>query len=146
DGRFVAFDSTATNLVSGDTNAASDVFLRDVAAGQTTRMSVSTSGVQGNGASSTPAISANGLFVAFQSSATNLVGGDTNGVADVFVRDVAGRITTRVSLSTAAAQANDQSSEPGMSADGRFVVFTSLATNLVAGDTNGVADVFVRDR
>ena len=89
DGRFVAFDSEATNLVPGDTNDASDVFVRDRQTGTTRRVSVSSGGAQGNGASFDPAISADGRFVAFNSDATNLVPGDTNGAADVFVRTLA---------------------------------------------------------
>ena len=93
-----------------------------------------------------PAISADGRFVAFSSDATNLVPGDTNGTADVFVRDRQTGTTRRVSVGSGGAQGNGLSVDPAISADGRFVAFASDATNLVPGDTNGADDVFVRDR
>ena len=157
-GRFVAFDSSASNLVGGDTNHAADVFVRDRLARTTTRASVSSGGVQGNGDSGFVeglAISADGRYVAFGSSASNLVAGDTNGVADVFVRDRVAGTTTRVSVTNAGAQGRnlrerlgdgDGSMQPAISAHGRFVAFWSDASNLVGGDTNVVTDVFVRDR
>lgn len=148
-GRYVAFASFATNLVRGDTNAQSDVFVRDLRAGVTRRASVGTGGAQANGGTGFPAISAGGRFVAFASSATNLVPGDTNGSEDVFVRDRRARTTTRVSLGAGGAQGNGDSptvSFPAISADGRFVAFDSAATNLVRGDTNAFLDIFVRDR
>jgi Tol biopolymer transport system component len=149
DGRFVAFFSFASNLVAGDTNGAPDVFVRNLAAGTTGRVSVSSGrGVQGNGASEYgTAISADGRFVAFGSSASNLVVGDTNRQADVFVRDRAMARTGRVSVASGrGVQGNGDSSLPAISADGRFVVFSSSASNLVVGDTNRSSDVFVRDR
>ncbi|WP_341719596.1 hypothetical protein QQG74_07685 [Micromonospora sp. FIMYZ51] len=146
DGRFVAFTSEATNLVPGDTNGTADVFLRDLRTGSLRRANVATSGGQANGLTVSPTVSADGRFVAFSSEATNLVSGDTNGVADVFVRDLRAGTTARVSVPAAGGQAGGGSSYgPMMSADGRFVAFSSEATNLVSGDTNGVADVFVRD-
>jgi len=144
DGRFVAFESFAANLVASDTNANRDVFVRDRQLGTTERVSVDTGGAQGNGESSAPSISADGRFVAFQSFASNLVPNDTNGW-DVFVRDLQLGTTERVSVATGGAQGNSDSYEPAISADGRIVAFKSDATNLVAGDTNGVTDVFVRD-
>src|SRR6266550_2391417 len=114
--------------------------------GATFRVSVSTGGVQGNGRSFAPAISADGRFVAFSSAASSLVAGDTNGVDDVFVRDRQAGTTTRVSLAPGGAEANGGSYSPSISADGRYVAFLSDATNLVAGDTNSVRDVFVFDR
>jgi hypothetical protein len=146
DGRFVAFESNANNLVAGDTNGLTDVFVRDRTTGQTTRVSVSSAGAESNGTSSNAFISANGRFVAFQSAGTNLVAGDTNGTVDVFVRDLTTNQTTRVSISSAGAQADSFSVLPHLSADGRFVTFESAATNLVNGDTNGIIDIFVRDR
>ncbi|HEX6595636.1 MAG TPA: hypothetical protein VF045_01785 [Acidimicrobiales bacterium] len=147
DGRYVAFSSSASNLVSGDTNAAGDIFIRDVTAGTTTRLSVNSGGAQANGASSTPAISANGRYVAFTSWASNLVTGDTNNGYDVFVRDTSAGTTTRESVGAGGAQGNAWASfNPSISSDGRFVAFSSQATNLVTGDTNGLTDVFVRDR
>jgi len=207
DGRFVAFDSTASNLVAGDTNTVRDVFLRDLQTGTTTRASVDSAGAQRDRTSSNPALSADGRFVAFQanraagrsdilvydrnsgvstlvststsgvvgnhdaenpvlspdgrfvafeSSATNLVPNDTNNDVDVFVvdRDVdedqvfdepGAILTVRASVSSAGAQANGSSRWPAISADGRHVVFSSVATNLVAGDGNNARDVLARD-
>jgi len=147
DGRIVAFESAASNLVAGDANGRSDLFVHDRATGITERVSVDSSGAQGNDASHGAALSADGRFVAFASLASNLVAGDSNGAADVFLRDRFTQVTERVSVDTGGAQANDASSErPALSADGSVVAFTSLASNLVAGDTNGASDVFVRDR
>jgi Tol biopolymer transport system component len=145
DGRFVVFSSVASNLVAGDTNGSSDVFVRDLLAGTTQRVSVSSSGEQANGGSGGAAISADGRFVVFTSAASNLVAGDTNGRSDVFVRDLVAGTTDRVSVSNwIGEQANGASGGAEISADGRFVVFNSDASNLVAGDTSG-DDVFVRD-
>jgi Tol biopolymer transport system component len=146
DGRVVAFHSFATNLVPGDTNFSADVFAHDRLTGTTSRVSVASDGAQANDRSLFPAISADGRFVAFHSDATNLVPGDTNGVEDVFVHDRLTGETTRVSVASGGAQANGRSIFSTISADGRFVAFHSDATNLVPGDTNGVADVFVHDR
>jgi len=146
DGRYVAFFSYASNLVAGDTNAKADVFIRDRATGVTTRVSVATGGAQANGSSYTFGISGDGRYVAFYSAASNLVAGDTNGTYDVFVRDRVTGATTRVSLASSGAQGNGSSSVPAISANGRYVVFASVASNLVAGDTNARTDVFVRDR
>jgi LPXTG-site transpeptidase (sortase) family protein len=148
DARYVAFQSSATNLVAGDTNGVVDIFLRDTVANTTTRVSVGIGGAQANGASNSPSISANGRFVAFFSYATNLVSGDTNGKLDVFVRDTVANTTTRVSVNSSGEEATggfDGSSNPSISGDGRFVAFFSDATNLVLGDTNAMRDVFVRD-
>ncbi len=146
DGQVVAFWSNAANLVGGDTNGKADVFVRNRAAAWTTRVSVSTAGVQANGDSSSAQISGNGRFVVFASTASNLVGNDTNATRDIFLRDRIAETTTRLSTSTVGAQANGPSDLPRMSADGRFVVFQSDATNLVEGDTNGKTDIFLRDR
>jgi Tol biopolymer transport system component len=146
DGRYVAFSSTATNLVTGDTNHAEDVFVRDRQIGTTECVSLDSSGVQGNNSSLVCAISADGRYVAFGSFATNLVAGDTNGANDIFVRDRQTGTTERVSVATGGAQGNFGSQNPSISADGRYVAFTSDATNLVPGDTNGREDVFVHDR
>jgi Tol biopolymer transport system component len=146
DGRFVAFTSNATNLVAGDTNRRSDVFVRDRETGTTERVSLGTNGRQGNGNSGEPALSADGRFVAFISSAGNLVPDDTNGIADVFVHDRRTGATERVSIGLSGSQPNSYSEEPALSADGRIVAFTSRATNLVPSDTNNAKDVFVHDR
>jgi len=145
-GRFVAFYSDASNLVAGDTNGTGDVFVRDRRAQLTRRVSVGPGGQQANGLSDDVAISAGGRFVAFQSGASNLVAGDTNGTGDVFVRDRVAQVTRRVSVGPGGRQGNSSSSSPAISADGRFVAFLSRASNLVAGDTNNAWDVFVRDR
>jgi hypothetical protein len=146
DGSTVVFSSYASNLVAGDTNGASDVFAYDRLTAKTRRVSVDSAGVQANDASYYAAVSADGQRVAFQSHATNLVAGDSNGYADIFVRDRSAGTTNRVSVDSSGAQANSSSSDPGISADGNVVSFTSNATNLVAGDTNRVSDVFVHDR
>ena len=145
-GRYVAFASEATNLVSGDTNGFADVFLHDIDTGLTTRLSTSSSGQQCNDHAFPTAISADGNFVVFNSRATNLVAGDTNGVTDVFLRNVSAGTTERVSVSSAGAQGNELSRDGDISADGSLIVFESDATNLVAGDTNNSRDVFVRNR
>jgi len=146
DGRYLVFASEASNLVSGDSNGVADVFLRDRVSKQTKRVSLGPGSVQANGPAYNPAISADGRFVAFASDANNLVSGDSNGSTDVFVRDLAAGVTTRVSINSSAVQGNGDSYEPALNADGSKVAFTSLASNLAASDSNGVADVFVRDR
>ena len=146
DGRYVAFWSKATTLVAGDTNSAFDIFVRDRQLGRTERVSVSTGGVQGDLDSEVPWISADGRFVAFMSEAATLIGGDTNGAVDIFVRDRQLGTTERVSVATGGGQAGDRSYGPSISANGRYVTFESYATTLVAGDTNGKRDVFLRDR
>lgn len=145
-GRFVAFESDAPNLTPFDNNNARDIFVRDLVANTTERVSVPQGGGVGNLMSTAPAISADGRFVSFLSQATNLVPGDTNGVRDLFVRDRLTGTTERVSLSSAEAQANAETRSNAISGDGRFVAFESDATNLVSGDTNAARDVFLRDR
>jgi Tol biopolymer transport system component len=147
-GRLVVFTSDATNLVAVDNNGVSDVFVRDPDAGTTERISVDSSGVEGLGASalhSSQCISTDDRFVVFVSAASNLVPNDTNGKADVFLRDRRHGTTRRVSVDGAGFQSNDDSDAPVISSDGRFVAFQSLASNLVANDANGSSDVFVRD-
>jgi Tol biopolymer transport system component len=146
DGRYVGFSSSATNLVTGDTNGSYDVFVYDRQTGQTIRVSVDSTGVQANIDSSWSSISSDGRYVAFSSIATNLVAGDTNGSYDVFVYDRQTGQTIRVSVDSTGVQGNGESFWPSISSDGRYVVFDSLAMNLVAGDTNGSRDIFVRDR
>lgn len=146
DGRFVAFFSLATTLITGDTNNVADIFVRDRTAGQTTRVSVATGGAQANGYSDSPSISANGRYVAFASSAPDLVEGDTNGVTDIFVHDRSDGWTIRISTPPPGAESDGGSHNPAIAADGQFVAFQSSATNLVEGDTNGVTDVFLYDR
>lgn len=146
DGRHVAFHSAATNLVLGDTNSSWDVFVHDRQTATTIRASVSASGAQAVGHCAAPSLSGDGRFVAFHSNASNLVSGDTNGAWDIFVRDLVGNTTTRASLNTSGVQGNGGCADASLSADGRFVVFTSSATNLIASDTNSRDDVFLHDR
>jgi Tol biopolymer transport system component len=174
DGRWVAYNSAATNLVAGDTNGAPDVFLHDLDTGATTRVSVSSSGQQGNadnygrssygaslsadgrfvakspnGASQSVSISGDGRWVAFDSNATNIVSNDRNKTQDVFLFDRVTRTTQRLSTGLAGKEANGASHMyfcgRTISTDGRYVAFVSVATNLVSGDTNGFGDIFVRD-
>lgn len=147
DGRLVAFESDASNLVPGDTNNAYDVFVRDVVAGTTSRVSLSGSGEQGNGYSTRPAISADGKQLAFRSGASNLVADDTNAKDDIFVRNLATGTVVRASLSNTGQQGNGNASSgpKGISSDGRYVTFWSYASNLVDGDTNDSMDLFLRD-
>jgi len=146
DGRYVAFSSEATNLVAGDTNGWPDVFVRDTVGGTTRRVSVRTNGAQANQGSAAAAISTDGRYVAFISSASNLVSGDTNGTSDLFVRDTVAGTTRRVSVGPNGAQSNGYADGPSMSADGRYLTFASPASNLVPRDTNGLVDVFLHDR
>lgn len=146
DGRYVAFASNAPNLVPGDTNGTFDVFVRDRVLGLTRRVSLGSTGRQGNEASFDPSVSADGRYVAFVSHAWNLVPGDTNSRPDIFVRDRRKGLTWRVSVGPGGRQVANSSSEPEISPDGRYVAFTSAAPHIVRGDTNGVADVFMWDR
>ncbi|MDH5445456.1 MAG: Ig-like domain-containing protein [Gammaproteobacteria bacterium] len=146
DGRYVAFRSSATNLVANDTNGQRDIFVHDTQTGSTTRVNVDSSGNQTvNGHSYAPSISADGRYVAFHSSATNLVADDTNGQADIFMHDTQTNTTIRVNVGPSGSQANFHSTTPSISANGRYVAFESSATNLIAVDTNDVDDVFVHD-
>ncbi len=146
DGRYVSFSSVATNLVAGDSNGVEDVFVYDRNTDTVERVSLSSAGVQGGGASDLPSISADGRYVAFRSFATNLVAGDTNGKADIFVYDRNTDTIERVSLSSAGAQSNQHSLLPVITSDGRYVAFESTSDNLVPGHTNGQFDIFVYDR
>lgn len=146
DGRFVAFHSNASNLVPDDTNASSDVFVHDMLTGSTTLASVASDGTQANNGGGDTSMSFDGRYVAFSSSASNLVPDDTNASFDVFVHDMLTGSTTIASIASDGTYANLGSSDTSLSADGRYVIFISDATNLIAGDTNGVTDVFVRDR
>jgi Tol biopolymer transport system component len=145
-GRFVTFISSAPNLVPDDTNGAEDVFVRDLVAGTTERVSVSSTGAQGNSSSTAASISAGGRYVAFSSFASNLVPGDTNGAFDSFVHDRQTGLTERVSVNSAEIEGNAMSVDPSVSRNGRFVALYADATNLVADDTNDRTDIFVRDR
>jgi Tol biopolymer transport system component len=144
-GQFVAFYSYASNLVAGDTNADSDVFVHDRSSGVLERVSVDSSGAQATGPSGNCTISADGGCVAFDSMAGNLVPGDKNGVSDVFLRVRAAGATERVSVASGGGQGNDESFVPSISGDGTAVAFASAATNLVPNDTNATFDVFVNE-
>lgn len=146
DGHFIAFESTATNLVPGDTNNNSDIFVRDRLTNTTSRISVNSTGNQGNFDAFNPAISADGRFVTFESNSTNLVAADTNNTSDIFVHDRLNGSTTRISVDSTGQEGDRPSLNPSISADGRFVAFESNSTNLVAGDSNNNSDIFVRDR
>jgi len=145
DGRYVAFESQATNLDPMDTNGTADIFVHDRLLGTNERISVDSSGAQADSNSYGASISADGRYVAFLSAATNLVPGDTNGILDAFVRDRQTGTTTRVSVDSAGAQCDGECQDVSISANGRFVAFQSAATNLVPGDTNGQLDDFVHD-
>ncbi|MBX3037583.1 MAG: PD40 domain-containing protein [Anaerolineales bacterium] len=144
DGRYVVFKSSANNLVSGDTNNYSDVFLRDLLTNTTTRVSVSSSGVQGNGFSDSPAISGNGQYIVFASDATNLIGGDVNFRTDIFLHNTQNSSTIRVSLGLGV-ESNHNSFNPIISDNGRLVFFESWGNNIVSGDNNNRPDVFMYD-
>jgi Tol biopolymer transport system component len=143
DGRSVAFWSNASNLVEGDTNGTSDVFVRDVTEGTTVRASVDNTGAEGNDDSSDPAISPDGHFVAYWSAAGNLVSGDTNGVRDVFLHDLTKGETTRASVASDGAQADADCYAPNVGSGGDVVAFDSEASTLVAGDSNPGSDIFL---
>ena len=153
DGRYVAFGVLGDEPRPGDTNKLADVFVRDRRTGRTERVSVTSKGKQAgadrtNNGSNAPSISGDGRYVAFHSADSNLVPGDTNRTFDIFVHDRKTGRTTRISVSSAGRQANGENvGAPSFSADGRYVAFNSLATNLVPGDTkdNDILDVFVRD-
>ncbi len=145
DGRLIAYDSAASNLVAGDGNGALDVFLHDRDTGQVTRISESALGGDANGPSYCPVISLDGRFVTFTSAATDIVPGDTNGATDVFLHDRAAGTTILVSVAIGGGPGDQGSYLPTVSADGRYVAFESLATDLVPADANGKADAFVRD-
>jgi Tol biopolymer transport system component len=146
DGRYAAFSSEADNLVPGDTNLSPDIFVYDRQTGRTERVSMDSSGAEGNSGSWGPALSADGRYVTFASLAKNLVSGDTNSNGDIFVHDRQTDVTERVSVDSSGAEGNNSSGDPSISADGRYVAFRSRADNLVPGDTNSEEDVFVHDR
>jgi Tol biopolymer transport system component len=148
DGRYVVFTSLATDLVLGlDDNTASDIFMRDRASGTTSRLSQTTAGAVGNGASQNARMSSDGRFVVFESAATNLEATvDTNGSMDVFLwdRNVTG--LERVSLRSDGGIPTGSSQNPDLSENGRFIVYDSQAADMITGDAAGKTDVFIRDR
>jgi Tol biopolymer transport system component len=151
----VAFYSAARNLVTPNTNGRLHIFVHDRESGQTVQVSLATDGTEGNGDSRGAGLSYNGRFVAFRSDASNLVAGDTNGVADMFVRDrdtdndglfdEPGAVRTdRISMAADGSEATGSSfGGPSLSADGHMIAFAAEAANLVAGDTNESRDIFV---
>lgn len=145
DGRYVAFSSNASNLVTGDTNDDSDIFLRDRTTGITTRISVSSEGTQAIGDSYDPSISYDGKVIAFQSLAENLVDNDDNNVTDIFVHYMQTGDTIRVSVDSVETQANGSSTAPSLSGNGQIVAFLSAANNLVSGDSGGFNDIFIHN-
>ena len=136
----MVFSSSASNLILGDSNGTVDTFVRDRKNGTTMRVSVSTKGAEGNAQSQYPSITADGRYVTFKSTATNLVAGDTNKYQDIFVRDLVLGTTTRASVSQFNTQANYDSYFGNISADGHFVSFLSYASDLVI---SGGAGIFV---
>ena len=145
DGRFVAFQSNASNLVAGDTNSFADIFVRDRLLGTTVRASVDSNGVPADYVSWHPSLSGDGRYVAFQSAASNLVAGDTNAETDVFLHDFLSGTTERASVNSSGVQASSWSERPALSGDGLVLAFASNAWNLCLGDGNATLDVFVYD-
>lgn len=145
DGRFVAFQGWANDIVPGEIEWSSDIYVLDRNDGSVIRVSDAFDGSEADGYSNSPMISPDGRYVAFSSSSTNLVPDDTNDEIDVFVHDIDAGTTSRVSISSSEVEADGSSYPGGVSSGGQFVSFYSYASNLVAGDTNETADVFVRD-
>ena len=146
DGQVVAFGSHAVNIVRQDFTNVYDIFVRDLRNGVSTRVSVATDGTPANAASYGAALSYDGRFVAFHSAASNLVPGDTNNASDVFVHDRQTGTTSRVSVATGGTQANGPSQNPQLSADGRWVTFSTTATNLAPGAVGSKSKVLLHDR
>ncbi|OKI09575.1 hypothetical protein A6A06_02570 [Streptomyces sp. CB02923] len=146
DGRFVTFVSAATDLVPGDTNGQSDIFVKDLKTGAVQRVNVASDGTQADSYSFSPSLSADGRYVAFGSGAANLVPGDTNADTDIFVHDRRTGRTESVTLDGRPPQGKQGAQMPVISANGRYVAFASSREDLVPGDTNGAQDIFVRDR
>lgn len=145
EGSVLVFESGATNLVPGDTNDATDVFVKNLETGEVRLVSSAAEGTQGNDSSFDPAVSPDGSRVAFESDATNLVPGDTNGKTDIFVKTLATGAIERITTASNGSQSNDSSYwEPQWSPGGTRVAFTSEASNLVPGDTNNGVDLFVK--
>ncbi|MGD8559201.1 MAG: PKD domain-containing protein [Gammaproteobacteria bacterium] len=145
-GRFVAFSSSANNLVNGDTNNVQDVFVYDRNDGSIILVSRANDGTPGDGLSASPAINASGDFIAFESDATNLSANDTNNHSDIFVADLSQSLLTRVSVTTNGNNSDAPAYQPAISEDGRYVAYYSYASNIVTPDTNDVEDVFLYDQ
>lgn len=145
DGRLVVFPSAATNLVPGDTNGSVDMFVKDVVSGAVERVNVSASGAQTSSYTLMPAITPDGSRVLFVAWGDTLVPGDTEDTPDIFVKDLRTKAITRVNTRPDGTVSDAQPYQPSVSADGRFVVFASLASNLARHDSNNVDDVFLKD-
>ncbi|WP_166868422.1 MULTISPECIES: PD40 domain-containing protein [unclassified Salinibacterium] len=146
DGRYVTYESYATTLVADDSNGSADIFLFDTSTGTTTLISRHSDGTQGNDSSSGPAISADGLYIAYDSWADNLVDDDSNDAHDIFLYKATTGTTTLISRHTDGTQGNDSSSGPAISADGLYIAYESRADNLVDDDDDGgYPDVFLHD-
>lgn len=158
DGRYVSFVSDSTDLVGGDRNAQTDVFVRDRRQARTILVSVNTAGESSDGGGSQPSMSGNGRLIVFLGCGSDLVGNDHNDACDIFVRDIVDGQTQLASVDRAGTQSGNNPFDPisqqflggcfqpAISLNGRYVAFTSGSTNLVAGDTNKETDLFVRDR
>ena len=144
DGRYVLFESSATDLVPGDTNNAADVFVRDLVAGTTALISARPDGGCANGDSGDSVVTPDGRYVAFASAASDLADNDTNGIADIFVRDLRTGTTVLASPGAMSNGTNSSSGSPQITPDGHYVVFLSAATNLVPGVTSP-KEVYLRD-
>lgn len=144
-GRLVAFNSSATNLVAGNPHGFQQVYVRNLATGALRRVSQANGGTAGNGDSTEPALSGDGSRIAFRSVATNLVTGDTNYADDVFVQDLARHLISRVSVTPGLAQGNSSSFGSSLSSDGRTIAFSSDATNLTGTGAGTPEQVIVRD-
>ncbi|MEO7454115.1 MAG: hypothetical protein ABIV13_05065 [Fimbriimonadales bacterium] len=146
DGRYVVFHSGADTLAANDLNGVWDVLVKDTLTGEVHLASVTSAGIQGNGHSAGAGISETGRYVVFSTEATNLDGPDNNGVKDSFIHDLDTGVTERISVGAGGIEGNGESIGPVVSQDGRIIAFSSMASNLVASDTNGTWDVLLRDR
>ncbi len=146
DGRYIAFESSASDLVNGDGNEKYDIFIRDVETGKTELISSSIFGTSGNGDSRYPSISADGRFVAFYSGSSDLVAGDTNNQIDIFLHDSLSGEMSLISIATNGSQTNADSKYPSISPDGNWIAYTSWATNLVTEDQDSYSDIYLYDR
>lgn len=145
-GRYIVFQSSATNLVAGDTNGADDIFLHDLQLAKTTRISVDSGGADANGDSLTPVVSNNGEYVAFASDATDLVVSDGNGFRDIFLRDVAAGTTTLLSSDSGGGDSDGPSFDPAITPDGSFICFSTEATDLIVAGLNGQRQIIRQER
>ncbi len=147
DGTSIVFSSSATNLVSNDSNSVADIFRFDMLTGELTRISTGINSGEANDDSDAPDVSATGRYIVYESNANNLVAEpDTNGVTDIYFYDTQTGVTELISINSDEQQGNGISRNPSISDDGRFVAFESHSDNLVGNDTNGVVDIFLRDR